>query len=75
MPIPIDRTMLNTLYDAKLRSDVAAEACLVERAEPVAQVRTSEDVVVSAVGAELYRTFWGYTRKQWELAPRKADAA
>src|SRR5205085_4792175 len=51
-------------------------AFLAERAEPCAQIRTSEDVVVSRVGRELYETFFKYyTRKQWGLDPSELDAA
>ncbi len=74
VPIPINRTTLNLLYDARLTTDDQAAAFLAARAEPVAEVRTSEDVVVSAVGRELYRTFFrGYTRKQWGLDPSQLD--
>ena len=74
VPMPINRTTLNALYGLSLDSDAAAEAFLASRAEPVADVRTSEDVVVSAVGRELYETFFqGYTRKQWGLDPSELD--
>jgi UDP-galactopyranose mutase len=37
-------------------------------------VKTSADVVVSAVGRELYETFFqGYTRKQWGMDPSELD--
>ena len=43
-------------------------------AEPVDEIRTSEDVVVSRVGRELYEKFFrGYTRKQWGLDPSELD--
>ena len=74
VPIPINRTTLNALYDAGLTSDAEAAAFLAERAEPVDVVRTSEDVVVGAVGQDLYRKFFrGYTRKQWGLDPSELD--
>lgn len=74
VPIPINRTTLNALYDLSLDSDEAAEAFLAQRAEPVERIRTSEDVVVSAVGRHLYETFFrGYTRKQWGLDPSELD--
>lgn len=74
VPIPINRTTLNTLYGAELATDEAAQAFLQGRAEPIAAVRTSEDVVVSQVGRELYELFFrGYTRKQWGLDPSELD--
>ncbi|WP_375381030.1 UDP-galactopyranose mutase [uncultured Sphingomonas sp.] len=76
VPIPINRTTLNALYGAGLKTDADAAAFLAGRAEPVAEVRTSEDVVVSAVGRELYELFFrGYTRKQWGLDPSELDRA
>lgn len=74
VPIPINRTTLNALYGANLQTDADAEAFLQSRAEPVARIRTSEDVVVSQVGRELYETFFrGYTRKQWGMDPSELD--
>src|SRR4051794_732161 len=74
MPMPINRTTLNRLYGLALRSKAEAAAFLAHRAEPCGQIRTSEDVVVSAVGRDLYETFFrGYTRKQWGLDPSELD--
>jgi UDP-galactopyranose mutase len=74
VPIPINRTTINTLYGLDLQSDEQAEAFLKERAEPVVQIKTSADVVISAVGQELYEKFFrGYTRKQWGLDPSELD--
>ncbi|MES2755046.1 MAG: UDP-galactopyranose mutase [Pseudomonadota bacterium] len=74
VPMPINRTTLNALYDAGLTSDAEAADFLADRAEPVASVRTSEDVVVAAVGRDLYQKFFrGYTRKQWGLDPSELD--
>ena len=74
VPMPINRTTLNMLFDADLQTSDDAAAFLTARAEPVAVVRTSEDVVVGAVGRELYETFFqGYTRKQWGLDPSELD--
>ena len=74
VPIPINRTTLNALFGADLQDDAAAEAFLKARAEPVERIRTSEDVVISQVGRELYETFFrGYTRKQWGMDPSELD--
>jgi UDP-galactopyranose mutase len=74
VPMPINRTTLNSLYGVDLQSDAEAAEFLASRAEPVDVVRTSEDVVVSAIGRELYETFFqGYTRKQWGLDPSELD--
>ena len=74
VPIPINRTTLNRLFGLDLAADDQAAGYLASRAEPVADIRTSEDVVVNAVGRELYELFFrGYTRKQWGLDPSELD--
>ena len=73
VPIPINLTTLNALYGLSMSSE-EAEVFLAERAEPVATIRTSEDVVVNQIGRELYEKFFrGYTRKQWGLDPSALD--
>jgi UDP-galactopyranose mutase len=74
VPIPINRTTLNELFGLDLETDEDAADYLASRAEPVEDIRTSEDVVVNAVGRELYELFFqGYTRKQWGLDPSELD--
>lgn len=74
VPIPINMTTLNRLYGLQLSSEEQAAAFLASRAEPVADIQTSEDAVISQVGRELYETFFrGYTRKQWGLDPSQLD--
>ena len=74
VPMPINRTTLNMLYGLDLQTDAEAEAFLESRAEPVAEIKTSADVVVSKVGTELYQLFFqGYTRKQWGMDPSELD--
>jgi UDP-galactopyranose mutase len=74
VPIPINRTTLNLLFDANLKTDEQAANYLASRAEPVEDIQTSEDVVINAVGRELYELFFrGYTRKQWGLDPSELD--
>jgi len=74
VPIPINRTTLNELFGLDLKTDEEAADYLASRAEPVDDIRTSEDVVINAVGRELYELFFqGYTRKQWGLDPSELD--
>lgn len=75
VPIPINLDTVNRLYGLDLTSD-ELESWFAARAETVAEVRTSEDVIVSRIGRELYEKFFqGYTRKQWGLDPSQLDRA
>ena len=75
VPIPINLDTVNQLYGLNLNS-FELERFFADRAEKVNDVRTSEDVVVSKVGRELYEKFFrGYTRKQWDLDPSELDAS
>lgn len=75
VPIPINLDTINTLYGLNLTS-FEVEEFFQKVAERCEQVRTSEDVVVSRVGRELYEKFFrNYTRKQWGLDPSELDAS
>lgn len=75
VPIPINLNTINKLYGLNLTS-FEVEEFFKKVAEPVERVRTSEDVVVKAVGRELYEKFFrNYTRKQWGLDPSELDAS
>ena len=75
VPIPINLDTINSLYGLNLTS-FEVEEFFKKVAEPVERIRTSEDVVVSKVGRELYEKFFrNYTRKQWGLDPSELDAS
>jgi UDP-galactopyranose mutase len=75
VPIPINLDTINTLYGLQLTS-FQLEEFFASVAEPKEQIRTSEDVVVSKVGRDLYEKFFRhYTRKQWGLDPSQLDAS
>ncbi|MGA9996768.1 MAG: UDP-galactopyranose mutase [Pyrinomonadaceae bacterium] len=75
VPIPINLDTINKLYGLNLTS-FQVEEFFASVAEPVEQLLTSEDVVVSKVGRELYEKFFrNYTRKQWGLDPSELDAS
>ena len=75
VPVPINQDTVNLLYGLKLKTEAEVEAFFVSRAESRAAIRTSEDVVVSKVGRDLYeKLFRNYTRKQWGKDPSELDA-
>ena len=74
VPIPINLDTINRLYGLNLTSFQVRNSSHRWRSR-ANQVRTSEDVVVSKVGRELYEKFFrNYTRKQWGLDPSELDA-
>ena len=73
VPIPINLDTVNRLYGLNLTSE-ELPTWFAARAEKVDEIKTSEDVVVSVVGRELYEKFFqGYTRKQWGMDPSELD--
>lgn len=74
-PIPINLTTINSMYGLNLTSE-QVEEFFASKAEPVKEMKTSEDVVVGRVGRELYEKFFrGYTQKQWGLDPSELHAS
>lgn len=73
LPFPINRTTINRLYGLSL--DAAGVRAFLDRVrEPRPSPRTSEDVLLDAVGRDLYERFFRhYTRKQWGLDPAELE--
>lgn len=75
VPVPINLDTVNRIYGLNLETE-ELEKYLESVAEKPPTIRTSEDVVVSRVGRDLYeKLFRGYTRKQWGLDPSELDAS
>jgi UDP-galactopyranose mutase len=75
VPFPVNLTALNILYGLDLDEGGARD--FFERARlPRTPILSSEDVVLNAVGRDIYEKFFrGYTRKQWGLDPSQLSAA
>jgi UDP-galactopyranose mutase len=74
VPIPINLDTINELYGTRYTS-FELQQFFDSVAEPRDVIRTSEDVIISKVGRELYEKFFrNYTRKQWGLDPSELDA-
>ena len=75
VPVPINQNTVNALYGLNL-SQQQVQYYFNSKAEKKDQLLTSEDVVVSVVGRELYEKFFKqYTIKQWALDPSELDAS
>lgn len=75
LPIPINLDTINQLYDLSLDS-AGMKQFIASRVEQKQSIRTSEDIVVSRIGRELYELFFrNYTVKQWGLDPSELDSS
>jgi UDP-galactopyranose mutase len=75
VPIPINLNTINQLYGLNLNCS-QLEEFFESKAVKKERIITSEDVVISKVGKELYEKFFKqYTRKQWDLDPSELDAS
>ncbi|MCL0070513.1 UDP-galactopyranose mutase [Dehalococcoidia bacterium] len=73
VPIPINLDTVNELFGTNLTVEELPE--FLERIrEPINEIKTSADVVLSKVGRYLYdKLYRNYTKKQWGVTPDKLD--
>jgi UDP-galactopyranose mutase len=75
VPIPINIDTINAVYGLEL-DESTIDAFYASVREHRTIIETSEDVVLSSVGRDLYERFFkGYTRKQWGLDPSELAAS
>lgn len=73
VPVPINLDTINAVFGLQLTEETVS-AWLAREQVRIDEIRTSEDVVLAAVGRTLYeKIFRGYTRKQWGLDPSELD--
>jgi UDP-galactopyranose mutase len=74
--LPINLNSINDFFGLKLKNAAEMKNFLATKISKIAQVKNSEDYVLSQVGRELYEAiFQNYSRKQWDLDPSQLDAA
>lgn len=75
VPMPISIETINALYDVNY-DEAQFEAYLNKVKLPIAEIQTSEDVVLSQAGVDIYeKLFKGYTTKQWGVSPAELDSS
>jgi UDP-galactopyranose mutase len=73
VPMPISAESVNALYNLSL-SAKEVEEWLKAQAEPIAEPKNSEELVLSKAGRDIYEKFFkNYTYKQWERWPSELD--
>jgi UDP-galactopyranose mutase len=73
VPMPISIETVNKLYNMDLSADEFDEF-IASKKIPIENIETSEDVVLSQGGTEIYEKFFkGFTIKQWGVSPAELD--
>lgn len=73
VPMPISLETINQLYNMNLSED-EMDAFIESRKVKIDEIKTSEDVVLSQGGQDIYEKFFKYfTIKQWGVDPSQLD--
>lgn len=73
VPMPISLETINKLYNMNLSQDEMDDFINAKK-EKIDEIKTSEDVVLSQAGRDIYEKFFKYfTIKQWGVSPAELD--
>ncbi|RZJ70613.1 UDP-galactopyranose mutase [Flavobacterium sp.] len=76
VPIPVNITTVNTLFDAKIASETQMQDWLEHNRTVFAEPANGREAVLDRVGEALYeKMFRHYTKKQWDKYPEELDAS
>lgn len=76
VPIPVNITTVNRLFNAGIKTEEEMDRWLEEHRKPIKEPADGEQAVLSKVGPELYeKMFRHYTKKQWDKYPEQLDAS
>lgn len=76
VPIPVNITTVNTLFNTAIKSENEMESWLNENRIPIEAPANGEEAVLNRVGPDLYeKMFKHYTKKQWDKYPAELDAS
>lgn len=74
IPFPISIKTINALYNLNLTADEMV-AFIDSKKVDVKEIKTSEDVVLSKAGEDIYNKFFkNFTIKQWGISPAELDS-
>lgn len=75
VPFPINIDTINALYGLEM-SSFELDDFFKKVRTPIQEIKSSEDVILSQVGQDLYEKFFkNYTQKQWGMDPSELDAS
>jgi UDP-galactopyranose mutase len=76
VPVPVNITTVNSLFDQKIRTEQEMADWLEANRVPIASPKNGKEAVLNKVGPVLYeKLFRHYTKKQWDKYPEELDAA
>lgn len=76
VPIPVNITTVNTLFDANIKTEEEMQTWLNENRVAFDPAKNGEEAVLNRVGEVLYeKMFKHYTKKQWDKYPDELHAS